>query len=226
MVRIWNGCRRTLRCQEGFRLRSCACSRGAWWVPTGKGAAALYPASNGILRIQVQGAGEGWVGLGHSLCQRRCPPACVTFPHLCDWVPTSGCLVSQPLRLLTIPEPHQGAGEREMLPCLCVSVARAPGLWGVQGHRARATSWSGTLCNATCDPLGQSRNAWGSVVSGGSRSSPDPQTPPCGRAPTLRCWGLEHRAHKTPPTRQQEDHSPLEENKMGPSQWMEGPGVC
>ena len=31
-----------------------------------------------------------------------------------------GRVVSQPPRLLTIPEPHQGTGEREIPPCLCI----------------------------------------------------------------------------------------------------------
>ena len=38
-------------------------------------------------------------------------------------VPTFGCLVSQAPELLTIPEPRQGAGEREIPPCLRVSTA-------------------------------------------------------------------------------------------------------
>ena len=37
--------------------------------------------------------------------------------------PYAGCLVSQPPRLLTTPEPHQGAGGREIPPCPCVSTA-------------------------------------------------------------------------------------------------------
>ena len=49
----------------------------------------------------------------------------MTLPHRHNWVPTFGCLVSQPPGLLTIPEPHQGAGEREIPLCLCVSVAGA-----------------------------------------------------------------------------------------------------
>ena len=69
-------------------------------------------------------------GGGLGLRQRPCPTACVTLPHRHDWVPASGCLVSQPPRLLMIPEPHQGAGEREIPPCLCVSVACAPGPGG------------------------------------------------------------------------------------------------
>ena len=74
-----------------------------------------------------------------------------------------------------------------------------------------APSRSGTLCNAACDPLGQSRSTTRPVRpsgvqswAGGSCRSPDPQTPSAasGRAPTPRCWGPEHRAHTTPHTRQ------------------------
>ena len=39
--------------------------------------------------------------------------------------PYPGCLVSQPPILLTIPKPHQGAGGREIPPCLCVCRARS-----------------------------------------------------------------------------------------------------
>ena len=48
--------------------------------------------------------GLGSVGLGLGSRQRQCSTACVTLPHRHDWVPTFGCLVSQPPRLLTIPE--------------------------------------------------------------------------------------------------------------------------
>ena len=44
--------------------------------------------------------------------------------------PYPGCLVSQPSRLLTTPEPHQGAGGREIPPCLCVSAAHVRGWAG------------------------------------------------------------------------------------------------
>ena len=57
----------------------------------------------------------------------------VTFPRWRDRVPTSGCLVSQPPRLLTIPEPRQGAGEKEIPLYMCVSVAHAP-RGGASGH--------------------------------------------------------------------------------------------
>ena len=55
--------------------------------------------------------GSGWV----SALAEGSVPRPMTLPHRRDWVPTFGCLVSQPPRLLTIPEPHQGAGEREPL---------------------------------------------------------------------------------------------------------------
>ena len=73
------------------------------------------------------------LGLGSR--QRRCPTASMTFPDWLAWVPPSGCLVSQPPRLLATPEPRQDAGEREILPCLWVSVAHAPaGGRGSSGH--------------------------------------------------------------------------------------------
>ena len=75
------------------------------------------------IAVAISGGGGG---LGSR--QRRCPTAYVTLPHRRDWVPTSGCLRSQLPRLLTIPKPHQGASEREIPLCLCVSVARALGL--------------------------------------------------------------------------------------------------
>ena len=74
------------------------------------------------------GGGLGWVG------SRPAPKAVCRDPP-------SVCLVPQPPRLLTIPDPHQGAGEREMPPCLCVSVARAPGgRGGVVRHPLRRVS--------------------------------------------------------------------------------------
>ena len=81
--------------------------------------------------------------------QRRCPTACVTLPHWLDRVPTFGCLVSQPSRLLTIPEPHQGAGEREMPLCL-VCMCRAPGRHALQGGKVPPPpSRPPSLCPAT-----------------------------------------------------------------------------
>ena len=46
--------------------------------------------------------GWGWLGsVGPRLT------ACVTLSHRLDWVPTFGCLVSQPPRLRTMPKPHR-----------------------------------------------------------------------------------------------------------------------
>ena len=59
-----------------------------------------------------------------------------------------GCLVSQPSRLLTTSEPHQGAGGREMPPCLCVSAARVRGRAG--GTPGLTLSW----CLALLVPRG------------------------------------------------------------------------
>ena len=62
--------------------------------------------------------------------------------------------------------------------------------------------------NTTREPLGQSRSAPDRSPSGvqswagGSRRSPDPQTPPSGLVagqPLPGCWGPEHWAHTTPP---------------------------
>ena len=65
--------------------------------------------------IGREGVGGWGVGLGSR--QRRCLTASAALPHRHDWVPTFGCLFSQPPRLLTIPKPRQGAGEREIPPC-------------------------------------------------------------------------------------------------------------
>ena len=63
---------------------------------------------------------EGWDGLGWV----SAPPEAV--PHgqrdltKLARVSHPGCLVSQPPRMLTTPEPRQDATEREIPPCLCV----------------------------------------------------------------------------------------------------------
>ena len=75
--------------------------------------------------------GGGLVGLGWVVARTRggSPrPVCPSLTGTTGSHP--GCLVSQPSRLLTTPEPHQGAGGREMLPCLCVSAARVRGWAG------------------------------------------------------------------------------------------------
>ena len=108
-----------------------------------------------------EGVGLGWVGLGPGSRERLCPMACVTLPHRRDRVPTLGCLVSQPPRQLAIPEPGQGAGQREILPCLCVCVcvcrsrARPPG-GGGGGH---AGSHHGAVPGPATSPWGARRRA-------------------------------------------------------------------
>ena len=65
----------------------------------------------------------------------------------------TGCLVSQPPRLLTIHESHQGAGGREIPPSLCVCRAHS-GHVGGSGHWVRAQShtfclhWAAVLLSA------------------------------------------------------------------------------
>ena len=72
--------------------------------------------------------------------------ASVTLTHWRDWVPTFGCLVSQPPRLRTTHEPRQGAGEGGIPPCLCVSFARAPGgQWKTGDLRTQSTKTIGML---------------------------------------------------------------------------------
>ena len=67
------------------------------------------------------GGGGVWFGLVWiSACTKGGDPRPV-----CPYLTGStgyplGCLVSQPPRLLTIPVPRQGAGEREIPPCLYV----------------------------------------------------------------------------------------------------------
>ena len=100
----------------------------------------------GLSWVGLGWVGLGWVGLSLGLRLRRCPTACVTLPHRHHWVPTFGCLVSQPPRLLTIPKPHQGAGEMEILPCLCLSVARTLGWFRAQLHGAQEHG-RGQRCN-------------------------------------------------------------------------------
>ena len=79
------------------------------------------------------GVGLGWVvaRTGGGFPRPVCPSLTSTTG------PYPGCLVSQPPRLLTIPEPHQGAGGREIPPCLCVCRA-CTGHVGGSGHWVRA----------------------------------------------------------------------------------------
>ena len=87
--------------------------------------------------------GGGWVGLGWVVARTRggSPrPVCPSLTGTTGSYP--GCLVSQPSRLLTTPEPHQGAGGREMPPCLCVSAARGGGGdWGTRSWDPRPPPW-------------------------------------------------------------------------------------
>ena len=78
-------------------------------------------------------------------CAKDGVPRPVTVPQQRNWVPTSSCLVSQPPRLLTIPEPHRGllVGGRYRCACVCCprvlrgggGEGRWGGVGGVQGHR-------------------------------------------------------------------------------------------
>ena len=86
---------------------------------------------------------SGGVGLGWVVARTggRFPrPVCPSLTSTTG--PYPGCLVSQPPRLLTIPEPHQGAGGREIPPCLCVCRARS-GHVGGSGHWVRALEVGG-----------------------------------------------------------------------------------
>ena len=69
-----------------------------------RGGGGRDPAFRMMPPLGQEGKGGGGLGLGSH--HRRCPTACVTVPHRCDRVPTSGCpVVSRPPRLLTIPKP-------------------------------------------------------------------------------------------------------------------------
>ena len=85
----------------------------------------------------------GWVSacIGGGFPRPVCPSLTSTTRS------NPGCLVSQPPRLLTIPEPHQGAGEREIPPCLCVCCARprACGGFRAQLHTFRFNRPAGLL---------------------------------------------------------------------------------
>ena len=74
------------------------------------------------------GGGLHWV----MACTGRVPTASVRFPHQHDWVQPRLSGLTAP-QTPDEPEPHQGTGEREILPCRC-GMPRAPqDLWGVQG---------------------------------------------------------------------------------------------
>ena len=120
--------------------------------------AGLAPALRRSVVAQEQVAGDvvegggvelGWVvaRTGGGFPRPVCPSLTSTTG------PYPGCLVSQPPRLLTIPEPHQGAGGREIPPCLCVCRARS-GHVGGSGHWVRAQlhtfclHWAAVLLSA------------------------------------------------------------------------------
>ena len=112
----------TTRCTEKQKV----------WAKTAA-CGASHPRSREML-ISAGGRGAGWLGSGlapkvvsHGLCDLMSPA---------QLGPYFGCLVSQPPRLLMIPELHQGVGEREIPLCLCVPVARTLGLGG-GGFRAQ-----------------------------------------------------------------------------------------
>ena len=96
--------------------------------------------------------GGGWVGSW--LAPNAGPMARASLPLQYSWVPTSGCLVSQPPSLLRVPKPHQGAGEREMPPCPCV-FSTCRGAWGGGGAQGTGSGHSGA-------PWFFSRGLWSS----------------------------------------------------------------
>ena len=92
------------------------------------------PDAKGVVEPEGQGVGPGapgggWGG-GWVELEGEGPTACASLPRRRQWASASGCLVSQPPTLLTIPEPHRGAGGREIPPCLRVLWAR---VWGGGG---------------------------------------------------------------------------------------------
>ena len=93
----------------------------------------------------------------------------VTLSHRHDWVPTPGCLVSQPPRLLTIPEPPQRRwweGDTAVPVCVGGLTAHCRGAPGGRG------AWRGS-------PLG---GAWPGICirlrKGGGRRVLGPVAPP------------------------------------------------
>ena len=137
--------------------------------------------SDGAVLRPLGGRAEGGVGWGWAVARTRGGfprPVCPSLTSTTG--PYPGCLVSQPPRLLTIPEPHQGAGGREIPPCLCVCRARS-GQRG--GFRALG---QGTVAHLL-SPLG-----CGPPVSvwGGGCVCPVLRAPAAGQgSPTLRLLG-------------------------------------
>ena len=114
------------------------------------------------------GVGLGWVGLGWVVARTTggCPRP--VYPSLTGTTGSyPGCLVSQPSRLLTTPEPHQGAGGREMPPCPCVLAAHVQGRVG--GTPGLTMGW----CLALLVLQGASRPSVGFIW------SPCPVPAPC-----------------------------------------------
>ena len=151
-----------------------ACAWGG--VVGGQGLQAAVAATEG---------GVGLVGLGRGLHRRRAPTASMSFPHqLNRALPRLSGLTAP--RLLTAPEPHQGAGGREMPPCLCVRACWGPGGGGGhsrQGHTfvvlQRAVVGA---CGGLCVPgaPGPNSGAWVPyhVAAEGVCGSGDRQLPP------------------------------------------------
>ena len=109
----------------------------------------------------TRGVGLGWV----VACTGGGLPRSVCLSLTGSTGPYPGCLVSQPPRLLMTPEPHQGAGGREMLPCLCVCACWGPGVGGLsrQGHTFVVLQRTVVgACGGLCVPgaLGPSSGAW------------------------------------------------------------------
>ena len=70
--------------------------------------------------------GGGWGGVDLGSRPRRVPrPVRPSRPPRHDWGPAPGGLVSQPPRQPTVPKAHQGAGGRDIPPCLCLFSACA-----------------------------------------------------------------------------------------------------
>ena len=75
----------------------------------------------------ARGRGRGWVGLSLG-APKAVSHGLRDLTLSVQWVPTSGCLVSQPPKLLTTPEPHHGAGVRYHRPaCVCSRCASIAG---------------------------------------------------------------------------------------------------
>ena len=109
----------------------------------------VSPSDSCVPRRGGVGLGGGWLvaRTGGGFPRPVCPSLTSTTG------PYHGCLVSEPPRLLTIPEPDQGAEGREIPPCLCVCRAHS-GHVGGSGHWVRAQlhtfclHWAAVLLSA------------------------------------------------------------------------------